>query len=592
MPHHLSFAEAATIPIAFLTAYYGLHHLAQISSGDRILIHSAAGGLGLAAVQLAQRAGAEVFGTASRRKWAYLKSVGVQHVMDSRSLDFADEIMAYTEGEGVDIVLNTLTGAFIPKSLLVLAAHGRFVEVGVTDIWDAGQVAQVRSDVKYFQFRLLNIAQERPAFFHSMFREIIKDFAKGHLKPLPRRVFPVREVISAFRTMVQAKHIGKIVVSHEQLISKVSREASSIVSKDGTYLITGGLGGLGLRVARWLIARGAWHLVLVGRSAPSNTARQLVHDMEREGVEIVMVRADVAQEGQVAEVLAKIGGTMPPLRGVIHAAGVLDDGVLQQQTWERFAKVMAPKVEGAWNLHTLTKHMPLDFFVLFSSMSSLWGTPGQGNYAVANAFLDALAHHRRAQGLAAVSINWGPWAEVGMAAAAEDYTQHRRIAQGIGKIDADRGLQVLGHVLREGCAQVGVVPVDWPTYMQQFAEGTQPPFLSEVAHERQLQVKAERPSLKPLILPHRLAAAPSSERYDLLVNYLREKIAHVLGAHPSQLDVRQPLNEIVVDSLIAIELRNGMVTDLGIDVPIVEFFKGATISEVATLLRDKFGTRL
>ena len=441
-PSGVSFEEAAGIPIAFLTAKHALFEVAGLKAGERVLIHAAAGGVGLAAVQLARRAGAEIFATAgSPAKRDFLRSFGVQHVMDSRSLSFAGEILEATDGRGVDVVLNSLTGEFIPKSLSVLSPGGRFVEIGKADLWEPARVAALRSDVSYVPIDLAAMLREHPASLRPLLGPLLEDVARGELQPLPRKVFRLPEVAEAFRFMAQARHIGKIVVSH-------SVDGERGVRPDATYLITGGLAGLGLLVARWLVERGARHLVLMGRRAPAEAARTAIREMEAHGAQVVVAQGDVAREADVQGVLAQIAGGQPPLRGIIHAAGVLDDGVLLQQTWERFAKVLAPKVEGAWNLHRLTQTAPLDFFVLFSSAAALLGSPGQANHAAANAFLDALAHHRRALGLPAVSINWGVWS--GWGVAADRGVGARAAVQGMGSFTPEEGLHVLERVLGGG----------------------------------------------------------------------------------------------------------------------------------------------
>jgi myxalamid-type polyketide synthase MxaB len=589
-PEHLSFEEAATIPLAFLTASYGLQHLAKISEADRILIHAAAGGVGHAAVQLAQRAGAEIFGTASRRKRAHLTALGVQHVMDSRSLDFADEVMTHTAGKGVNVVLNSLAGAFIPKSLSVLGTQGRFVELGAADVWSADQVAQIRPDLLYFEFHLSDVAEENPALFQTMFRDIATGFQEGVFKPLPRRVFPIQQAVSAFRTMAQAQHIGKIVVSHQTWLPESSQTAATNMNKEGTYLITGGLGGLGLKLARWLGAQGARHLVLLARRKPAGTAREVLHELEQAGLQVVVVQADVSHQEQVARVLAELKDTMPPLRGIFHLAGILDDGVLQQQTWARFARVLAPKVGGAWNLHTLTQHMPLDFFVLFSSMSSLWGTPGQGNYAAANAFLDALAHYRNERGLTAISINWGAWAEVGMAANLESRIQQQRRALGLGEIKPDQGLPILAQVLQEGGVQLGVTPVDWRKYRRQFPDGIVPPFFSDVIGQDRLPTPADQPRLEQSELRQRLDRVSPGDRSELLMDHLRREVARVRGLEPAQVKTSLPLNELGIDSLMALELRNRITAELKVEVPMVKFLEGPSLAQITTLLLDQLTT--
>ncbi|MFC1975072.1 SDR family NAD(P)-dependent oxidoreductase [Chloroflexota bacterium] len=581
-PPHLSFEAAATIPITFLTAYYGLHHLAKLSAGDRILIHAAAGGVGLAAVQLAQQAGAEIFGTAGNPdKRAFLKSIGVQHVMDSRSLDFVDEITTITAGEGVDIVLNSLADEFIPKSMSVLGEKGCFLEIGKREIWDENQVAEFKPGISYFAYDLAEIAQTDPSLIQSMLQTLMESFNEGQLEPLPHQEFSLEEISDAFRFMAQAKHIGKIVVTQKQ---EFPHDTSVEIHGDATYLITGGLGGLGLVVARWLMEQGARHLVLMGRGDPSDYAREVIDKLEQAGAQVIIGRADVSQTDQVAQILAQIDKTMPPLRGIIHAAGVLDDGILLQQEWARFIKVMKPKIDGAWNLHTLTSDTPLDFFLLFSSVAALVGSPGQGNYAAANTFLDALAHYRRAQGLPALSINWGPWAEVGMAAVTQNNIQHQLGGQWIEFISPVQGVQILAQLLRQAPPQVGVFPANWAKYRQSYPLTVELPLLTHLVRggEGLVDVDSKRGATRQAIL-----AAASAEHQQLLEAYLCDRIARVLQLSATSLDVQQPLNNLGLDSLMAQELKNRVEVDLEIPLQLVDFLEGPSVTDLGTLLLNK-----
>ena len=595
-PQHLSFEEAATLPITFLTAYYGLYELAKIQPGDKVLIHAAAGGVGQAAVQLVQQTGAEVFATASPGKWEFLRSIGVEHIMNSRTLDFAEEIMTTTHGEGVDIVLNSLSGKFIDKSFEVLKENGRFIEIGKIGIWDEQQVKEFRPQASYFPFDLGEIAQQQPTLMTAMLKEFVKWLQDGILKPLPFRVFPLQEVAEAFRFMAQAKHIGKVVISNQlsgdskqvsegsaQKPKKLMTEHSSLITDKGSYLISGGLGALGLKVAYWLAEQGAKHVILTGRSGASDTAKEAIQQMEQTGAQVQIIQADVSRREDVATLLEDISTSLPPLRGIVHAAGVLDDGVLLQQTWERFRRVMAPKVEGAWNLHLLTRDIPLDFFVCFSSIAALLGSPGQGNYAAANVFMDALAHHRRTLGVPGLSINWGPWADTGMAARLDSKDQNRWAAQGMSFIAPELGLQVLEELMKQDMAQVGVCPINWPRFLRSFPVDSSPPLFSDIAR----RMKDEQPTAKRLELLHQLQEASIEERHSLIMAYIQAGVAKALGFSISELDVHQPLNNMGLDSLMAIELRNRMMAELGVDIPMEKFIEGPSIAQMTDLLIEQ-----
>ncbi|AFY78333.1 polyketide synthase family protein [Pleurocapsa sp. PCC 7327] len=594
-PENLGFEEAVTIPGAFSTAYYSLYHLAKISAGDRILIHAAAGGVGLAAIQLAQQAGAEVFATASPSKWDFLESLGVKHIMNSRTLDFAEEVISITQGEGVDIILNSLAGEFIPKSLSVLSARGRFIEIGKNDVWDAKQVARLKPDISYFLVDLVRITQQQPDLIQSILCQLMQQFQAGSLKPLLYKVFSHDRVVDAFRYMQQAKHIGKIVVSQ-----------NSQIRNDSAYLITGGLSGIGLQVARWMVDRGARNLVLVGRSGASQAARETISQLEKAGARVDVVQADASNPEDVAQIIAfyqKIQSKIRrspgsgsgsvrrlrqnrkskiQLRGIIHAAGILDDGVLIQQSWERFQQVMAPKVQGAWNLHLATQNYPLDFFVMFSSAASVVGCAGQGNYCAANAFLDVLAHYRRSLGLPGLSINWGSWSSVGMAARLADRDRDRLVQQGITAIQPEQGLQILEELLARDITQIGVLPIDWSAFLKQLPNDEAFSFFKEVMPASEEKIR------QPSKFLQQLEAATTSDRNGLLIDCIRSHIAGILGIEPPEsIDIDRGLTELGIDSLSSVELRNKLQTSLQCTLPSTLIFDYPTIAAIADYLDKK-----
>jgi len=575
-PEGLSFEEAATIPAAFLTAYYGLYELANIQAEDRILIHSAAGGVGQAAVQLAQSAGAEVFGTASEGKWGFLKSMGVDHIMNSRTLEFAQQVMAITNGKGVNIVLNSFNKEFVDKSFEVLTQGGRFVELGKIDIWDEQKVQQERPDAAYFPFDLGEVSQENPGLITSLFASLKQKFAEGILKPLPHKIFPIENVVNAFRFMAGTKHIGKVVLSFPEI--KTSSLNQELVRGDSSYLITGGLGALGLKLANWLVEQGAKNLVLISRRGiSSDAAQETVSQLQKAGVVVKVVCADVSQQEDVARLLEECQATAP-LRGIIHGAGVLDDGVLLQQSVERFSRVMAPKVAGAWNLHNLTRDLPLDFFVCFSSVSSSLGTSGQGNYVAANAFLDSLAHHRHALGLPSLTVNWGAWAETGMATELSEAHQRRLKEWGMDFIMSQQGLPMLGQLLRQEAVQVSVVPVNWSKWLGRFLKV--PPFYQKVQPSKSKSRKPKQPEFG-----QQLEAAPPSQRRGLLVEYLRIQVAKTLGvSSPEQIELEQRLFDLGLDSLMAVELRSRLQSSLGCSLRSTLLFDYPTIEALVDYL--------
>ncbi|MEE8522653.1 MAG: SDR family NAD(P)-dependent oxidoreductase, partial [Thermoanaerobaculia bacterium] len=340
----------------------------------------------------------------------------------------------------------------------------------------------------------------------------------------------------------------------------VETPAQRSLKADASYLITGGLGALGLGLARWMVERGARHLALVGRRGAPEAAQPVLDRLRSAGAQVEVLRGDVCERSRVADLLAEIDASMPPLAGIVHAAGVLDDGVLSSLDWPRFAAVLAPKVAGAWNLHDLTSGMTLDFFVLFSSAASLLGPPAQGNYAAANAFLDALAHYRKSLGLPAVSLDWGPWAEAGMAADAAR-RDRRRSARGVESLRPEQGLRILEWVLHQDLAQLAALKLDWTALLEAFPAGGEPSLLAELAGE----VRSAAPATERRGgLLGRLQEAPAGERRDLLGAYVRDEVGRVLGLDPAQpIEPQQGFFDLGMDSLMAVELRNRLLAELG-----------------------------
>ncbi|WP_152345588.1 MDR/SDR family oxidoreductase, partial [Mycobacterium tuberculosis] len=379
------------------TAYYAFIHLADVQPGQRVLIHAGTGGVGMAAVQLARHLGLEVFATASKGKWDTLRAMGFDddHISDSRSLEFEDKFRAATGGRGFDVVLDSLAGEFVDASLRLVAPGGVFLEMGKTDIRDPGVIAQQYPGVRYRAFDLFEAGPDRIA---QILAELATLFGDGVLRPLPVTTFDVRCAPAALRYLSQARHTGKVV-----MLMPGSWAA-------GTVLITGGTGMAGSAVARHVVARhGVRNLVLVSRRGPDAPgAAELVAELAAAGAQVQVLACDAADRAALAKVIADIP-VQHPLSGVIHTAGALDDAVVMSLTPDRVDVVLRSKVDAAWHLHELTRDLDVSAFVMFSSMAGLVGSSGQANYAAANSFLDALAAHRRAHGLPAISLGWGLW---------------------------------------------------------------------------------------------------------------------------------------------------------------------------------------
>ncbi|MXY88824.1 MAG: SDR family NAD(P)-dependent oxidoreductase, partial [Dehalococcoidia bacterium] len=401
-PAGVPLSALATIPTAFISAALSFDAV-ELKAGDRVLIHAASGGVGQAAVQLALAAGAEVFATASEPKRAAVRALGVEHVFNSRQTAFAEEILEATGGEGVDVVLNSLTGpGFIDASLSCLKEGGRFAEMARVDILTEEEMAARRPDVSYFILMVDVVKEDEPEVPGAALRRVMEGVEAGELEPLNHITWPLAEAEPAIKYMQAARHIGKIVLTNSAIETGQLRE-------DRTYLVTGGLGGIGCAVAGWLAELGAGVIVLNGRRDPDPEAEEAIAALRARGVRVEVELADVTDSEAIDAMLARMDEAYPPLGGVIHSVGVLSDAALTNQSWERFEEVLWPKVLGAWHLHRATIDRDLDLFVLFSSVAGVLGNPGQANHSAANAFLDQLAGHRRALGLPGQSIAWGAW---------------------------------------------------------------------------------------------------------------------------------------------------------------------------------------
>ncbi|WP_370500352.1 SDR family NAD(P)-dependent oxidoreductase [Mycolicibacterium sp. jd] len=551
IPDGVGAVDAATIPAAALTARLAFDW-AQLKPGDRVLIHAASGGVGLAAIQMAQQHGAVVFATASTYKRATLRKLGVDHVYDSRTTEFADQILADTDGEGVDVVLNSLTNeGFIEATVRATAQNGRFAEIAKRDIWTPEQMAAARPDIAYEIVALDTVTLLEPERIRGLLGEVSDGLGKAdgssraEWVPLPAEIYPLTEARAAFRRMQQARHVGKIVL---QMPKPLQPRA------DRSYLITGGLGAIGLHTAAYLAQLGAGDLVLTSRRAPDADARRAIEEItERYKCRVHTFCADVGDESQVAELLARIRAELPPLAGVAHLAGVLDDALLSQQSLERFRTTLAPKAFGACHLDRLTAGDDLDFFIMSSSVSSLFGSPGQANYATANALLDGLTAHRRARGLPATGVNFGPWAQGGMASS-EAATANIG-AQGLVPLEPSAALGALAEVLANGTGQAAVLKANWQRAAKVLGS-SRPPILDLVLPRPEGEVAGDSELLR------QLQEIPVAQRAGFVTEFLQREVQNFLRlAQPPAATSR--FLDLGTDSLMAIELRNRLHSQFG-----------------------------
>ena len=461
-PAMLTLAQAACLPVAYLTAYYSLLELARLREGEWILIPAGAGGVGLAAAQIALGQGAHVIATASSpEKHAFLHEWGVEHVLPSRSLDFAQGVLEITGGRGVDVVLNSLSGDYIAKSLDVLAPYGRFIELGKRDIYEDRRVGlkAFRHNISYFAFDGAALVDEKPQFAAAMLAKVMQAIETGRWAALPVRPFPATDPVQPFQFMAQGRHIGKLALQFENLeqvrvLPPRSNSQDALFHRDATYILTGALGGVGAAVAEWMAENGAGHLVLISRRQAGPAENEVLRRVRAKGAIVEHHRTDIVDFSQVRQLVSEITRTMPPLRGIMHAAAVIDDALVTNLTPERFDAVFGPKIQGTWHLHQATLGLPLDFFVMFSSLASVFPQPGHGSYSAANSFMDAFAGYRRGLGLPASAINWAGWLGLGLA---RETGTSRSIeayeAEGIGSFERDEALYLLGQALRSDPVQ-------------------------------------------------------------------------------------------------------------------------------------------
>lgn len=553
-PRNISFAEASTIPVAFMTAWYSLKHLAGMQQGERVLIHGAAGGVGLAAIQIAAHLGLEVYATVgSAEKQHFLRQLGVKHLFSSRSLHFAPQIRELTKDKGVDAVLNSLSGEAIAAGISVLRPFGRFIELGKRDFY-ADTPMRLRpfsNNLSYFGVDVDQLLTYQPVLVRRLFGELMELFTQKKFTPLPYTTFPVVRTVEAFQTMQQSAHIGKLVVTvaGAECIAKAPDAPRHKLGlrKDAAYLVTGGAGGFGLATAERLARRGAAHLVLLSRSGEKDDeTRQSIAGMRNAGVNVVVAKADVGDARSLRASLKKHLAGLPPLRGVVHAAAVLDDGVIAGLTPERISNSLAAKTLGAWNLHTETLFCPLDFFVLYSSATTAFGNPGQAGYVAANAMLETLAAWRRSRKLPAQVIGWGPIADTGMLMRNTKAQKLLHSMLGVTPVSAGEALYWLEHCISADVAASHYFGLDWHSRADLPALA-----IPRFSRLRPRQSASQAVQSAPL---ERIRAAVPAEGKTLLAGMVLEEIAGVLRISPDALSTDTALVSLGMDSLMAVEL--------------------------------------
>ena len=626
VPHGVSLEAAATIPTTFFTVYYALKHLARLEEGEKVLIHGAAGGVGIAALQIAEWLGAEVFATVgSPAKRDFLALMGIDNVYDSRSHGFAEDILAdlaarqqrdpSVDARGVDVVLNSLAGEAIAQNLRVLKPFGRFCELGKRDFYENTPMGlrPFRNNLSYFGIDSDQLMKECPGLTTRLFREMMALFEDGTLAPLPYTTFDASQVVEAFRYMQQARQIGKVVVTQrvaehaaEQTASAVSHQHDAQAAKGktltfdpaGSYLVTGGLGGFGLRSAEWLAAMGARELVLLGRSgAASEEAQQGVARLEAQGVNVHALACDVADEAALSKVFARFGKSadadgIAPLKGIIHAAAVIDDALIRHLDAEGIQRVMTPKLEGARLLDHLSAEHALDFFVLYSSATTLFGNPGQSVYVAANHWLEGLAAHRRARGLPATCARWGAIEDAGFLARNEKTREALKNRLGGDALMADHALACLGKMISaDQHAQalglpgrsLGVLELDWGA-LARFLPTAATPRFEEIARRAG---EDDNSQAQQDDIAAALAGLSGEALQTAIVEILKGELSKILLIDASAIDVNKSVYDMGFDSLMGVELMTAVEARLGISIPVMMISEAATLWRLAERLMHK-----
>ncbi len=588
-PAHISYEEGATITLVYLTAYHCMFNLGQLEAGERMLIHSATGGVGLAAVALAQLKGIEIYATAGTpEKRALLKTLGVEHVYDSRNVDFYDQIMRDTNGEGIDLVLNSLSGKAIIQSIKCLRPFGRFLEIGKTDIYNDMSLHLKRfgDNLSYHAVDIDRLMGQKPEKGARLFNDVIKLFESKQLKPHPYESFQINEIGSALDFMSKGKHIGKVVLSMDGETVEALPLEEITFDAGRSYVITGGASGFGLELAKWMVEKGARTLALVSRSGPKSPYDfNWISKLQEEGVTVKIENLDLSSLEQVTDMINRMN-KIAPIGGIIHGAAVLQDSTIQRMDKDLFRKVFEPKAIGAWNLHLATEKMDVDFFLSLSSISAVFGLPGQSNYSSANNFLDKLVTYRKSKGLHAQSVNLGVLGQYAGMSKEGGNVLNVLENQGWLPLTMKQVTSKIERILLEGDHVRMAANIDWLRFREFFHHLRSDAKFADLMSDEALKVGASKgsgDSLKDKVLALEQGAA-----HQLLAESLKEALARILGTTPDKLDEGKSVSAIGLDSLMMNQLRNWILQKLEFNYPLMKISKGPSIVEIAQHIMESF----
>eukprot|EP00727_Mastigamoeba_balamuthi_P012315 m51a1_g7706 putative polyketide synthase (2901) ;mRNA; r:86795-96982 len=604
-PAFASFEYATALPVVYVTAQLALVELCALRAGEWVLVHSAAGGVGVAAINIARAVGARVIATASRGKHAYLRSLGVEHVLDSSSPAFRNDVMRLTGGRGVDVVLNSLAGRMIAQSLRCLAQYGRFAEIGKADVYRDSKLSMrtLAGNCSFHTVDVDSMMRERPERVAALLDDALRTLAgleaQGRLVRHELRVLPMSRAAEAFAELAKGKVLGKVVLSTALGPPEVTvdpSDAPAQLDERASYAVTGGTSGLGLFVAKWLLARGAGEVVLVSRSGAvrpgaAEMERNVMAELLASG-RVRVVRADVSVASEARAAVAACAANGLELRGVFHAAAVFDDRVLRATDSQSMWASLAPKAAGAWRLHEATLGLALDHFVLVSSVASVLGNPGQANYSASNAFLDELARHRARLGLPAAVVNLGPLQSHGYLAR----TRSARIldllsARGWAPLRTWQVESVFERVLREpraGDPQLVAAVIDWKLLADAVDHVARDARVGRLLRECRDGGDPAGTEQRVSVRERVTAAATDEEACAAIAEYLRGCVGRITGTRDTELvDTEVSLTRLGLDSLMTNQLQSSVLKDLAVEIPLMRLVRGPTIAQLAHELTDE-----
>ncbi|PWQ95010.1 type I polyketide synthase [Leucothrix arctica] len=588
-PKDWSFEEAATVPTTFFTVYYAFVHLAQLQEGEKVLIHGASGGVGIAAVQLALHLGAEVFAAAGTpEKRAFVKNIGAHHVLDSRSLSFENDIFEITEGEGIDVVLNSVYGEAVNRNLSILKPFGRFLELGKRDFYENSRIGlrPFRNNITYFGIDADQLLTEKASLAKRLFKDLMVLFEEKEIHPLPHRVFDANRIQDAFSYMQQSRQIGKVILRLPESLPVETRLTTQTLALDesATYIVTGGLSGFGLTTAQWLASKGAKHLTLLGRKGPvTEESLEAITKFEAAGITVYSPACDVTNESQLKAVFTNLTTNEIRVGGVVHAATVFDDALIRNMTTEQLDNVIGAKAAGAWNLHEQTKDLQLDFFVLYSSATTLFGNPGQANYVAANYMLENLALYRRQLGLTACYAAWGAISDVGFLARNKD-TQDSLVSRfgGEALISKEALAELEKLILDPEQPGNAYINFDWKAIKRTMPSAKSPKFTQQ---NNWLDRHTSNDDGDDFFT--HIEGMSEEEVQALIATMLTREISQILRLPMDKINPASPIYDLGMDSLMGMELLLAIEERFKTKLPLMSLTEGGSINKISEKIYSK-----